>query len=72
MKTYAVIKRELDFDDYYHIKAQAKARGTFVKELANRCGLTYRQFIRYFWGYKDSTKIAEQLLALGYELIERR
>jgi hypothetical protein len=72
MRTYAVVIRVLNKDDYYHIKAQAKLRGEYIKELSARCGLTYKQFIRYFSDSRDSTTLAEQLLAIGYELIERR
>lgn len=72
MKTYAVIKRELSLNDYEDIKYQAKARRTHLKDLADSCGLTYKQFYRCFKGYGDATRVAEQLLDKGYELKEIR
>jgi len=72
MKTYAVLKRVLDRNDYEDIKWQAKTRRTTLKTLASKCGCTYKQFYRYFNSKGDSTMVAETLLALGYELKEVR
>lgn len=72
MKTYAILKRVLDRNDYEDIKWQAKTRRATLKNLATKCGCTYKQFYSYFRGNRDSTKVAETLLALGYELKEVR
>lgn len=71
MKTYAKLVRYLDRVDYEDIKFQAKARRTNLKDLAVKCGCTYKQFYRSFTG-GEATKIAEKLLTLGYELKEVR
>ena len=70
MKTYAVLKRVINRNDYEDIKFQAKVRGTPLKELAVRCGYTYKQFYRSFDGKSDNAELVEALLTLGYELKE--
>ena len=70
MKTIARLVRKLDKNDYLNIKAQAKTRRTKLKDLAKQCGCSYKQFLKYFNGKKDSTMVAENLLALGYSLTE--
>lgn len=72
MRTIAKIVRKLDKNDYFYIKEQAKTRRTKLKDLAKQCGCSYKQFLKYFKGKKDSTMVAEILLAMGYTLKEVR
>ena len=69
MRTYATLVRHLDRHDYEYIKYKAKSRRTTLKDLASKCGCSYKQFYLSFRGY-EATEIAEKLLELGYELKE--
>lgn len=72
MKTTAQILRFFEKGDYAIIKEQARARKIRINALAKKCGYNYAQFKRILDGKYEGTELAQKLLSMGYELVERK